>query len=221
MKTPQTRRMAWSQPYLGGSPQHDGGGTQFSPTHSTTMESDSGFDRGQATKRTTSSFISLISGNYPIEAIEISSWSAAQGCWRSPPISRAGRVRPVGPTSQRWQANALCIGYGLGGPTWQSSACAVEKKEFGSRGGKQLWAGLGTVGPVRGSFLFLFTFFSFVFSLLSKLKLQFKFKLCGTLYTGSLFILIISTVMKLLNYNFICIEQYSFLSFIFMVLSSS
>jgi hypothetical protein len=34
------------------------------------------------------------------------------------------------------------------------------------------------------SFFLFFTFFSFVFSLLSKFKLQFKFKLCGTLYTG-------------------------------------
>jgi hypothetical protein len=42
------------------------------------------------------------------------------------------------------------------------------------------------VGPARFGLVEFssFSFFCFVFSLFSKFKLQFKFKLCGTLYTG-------------------------------------
>jgi hypothetical protein len=93
----------------------------------------------------------------------------------------------VGPGSSETNARSVDFAGARGmtcGPRETEQCARGGKKEFGPRGGKQLWAGLGTVGPVRGSFLFLFTFFSFVFSLLSKFKLQFKFKLCGTLYTG-------------------------------------
>jgi hypothetical protein len=70
------------------------------------------------------------------------------------------------------------------GPTGQWHTAQTTFSPGLRREGVWSWAGLETVGPVRVLFLFLFTLFSFVFSLLSKFKLQFKFKLWGTLYTS-------------------------------------